>query len=259
MLPPLFTYTVLFVYGLLIGSFLNVCIWRIPRGERLGSLPSHCTSCGARIGWYDLLPVVSYLTLRGRCRRCKAPISVRYPLIELLNGTLYLLIILADERVKTGGLPTIGSLMLCLLTSVLIVISGIDFETYEIPPRLNAIVLLLGVIATLMDTGKLIEHLLGFICISGFLYLLYLLSKGRAIGGGDVKLMAAAGLYLGWKYITLAFFIGCILGSILHLLRMKIAKAEHMLAMGPYLSMGIYISALYGRELIDWYLKLAGL
>ncbi|MFW5630846.1 MAG: prepilin peptidase [Acetivibrio ethanolgignens] len=255
----LFLCTVALIYGLLIGSFLNVCIWRIPKGESILSLPSHCTTCGNKIRWYDLVPVFSYLFLKGRCRSCKALISILYPLVELLNGICYLLIFLADESLWERGIPSLDSLLLCLLSSALLVISGIDFKTYEIPPQCNAFILLLGLVRTLLDLESFTDHLLGFVCVSGFLYLLYLLSRGQAIGGGDIKLMAAAGLFLGWQESILAFFLGCIFGSVFHLIRMKLKGADHVLALGPYLSLGIFIAVLYGQKLASAYAGLAGL
>ncbi len=245
-------YTIVLVYGLVIGSFLNVCIYRIPKGENIAITRSHCMSCGHNIAWYDLIPVVSFLILRGRCRSCKTKLSIQYPLVEALNGICYLLIFLANGF-------CINSVILCLLTSALIVISVIDFRTYEIPVACNGFILVLGIIATAIDYKNLADHLIGLVCISGFLYLLYVLTKGKGIGGGDIKLMAAAGLVIGWVNIILAFFLGCILGSVIHVIRMKVSNEDHVLAMGPYLSMGIFIAALYGDNMIQAYLSMIGL
>jgi leader peptidase (prepilin peptidase)/N-methyltransferase len=145
------------------------------------------------------------------------------------------------------------------MTSALLVISVIDERTFEIPLPLNIFILILGFLATAVDYRNWLSHIIGLFCVSLVLYLIYVISDGRAIGGGDIKLMAAAGLLLGWKLIILAFFTGCILGSVFHLLRMKLSKAEHMLAMGPYLSAGIFICALWGNKMIEWYLSLVGL
>lgn len=237
----------IFLYGIIIGSFLNVCIFRIPKSESI--LPdSHCRNCGHKLRWYDLFPVFSYILLRGRCRYCGNRISLQYPLVEVCNGILYVIVY------KANGL-NVESILFCLMTSALIVISVIDERTFEIPVGCNIFLAGLGIISCIYDYVHIWEHVIGAICVSLILYLLFLLSGGQAIGGGDVKLMAAAGLLLGWKKITLAFFLGCILGSVIHLVRMRISKKEHVLAMGPYLSAAIYLCALWGDMAIEWYLK----
>lgn len=248
MLATILLYSIIFLYGIVIGSFLNVCILRIPAGESL--IPgSHCVSCGHRLRWYDLFPLFSYLLLKGRCRYCGARISAQYPLIEGVNGLLYVIIFMVNGVGFT-------SILYCLMTSALLVISVVDWRTYEIPLPCSLFVLGLGVIACVLDISRLAEHLIGLVAVSAALYLLYLLSGGRAIGGGDVKLMGAAGLLLGAKLIVLAFFMGCVLGSVIHLLRMKLSGSGHVLAMGPYLSAGIFISALWGNQMTSWYLGL---
>ena len=104
-----------------------------------------------------------------------------------------------------------------------------------------------------MDIKNFSGYLIGFFLVSGMLLLLYIVTKGKAIGGGDIKLLAAAGLLLGWKLVILAFFIGCILGSVIHIIRMKLAGADKVLAMGPYLSAGLFIAMLWGNSFFDWY------
>ncbi len=165
----------------------------------------------------------------------------------LLCGGVYLLVLFYI------GL-SVDSVLLCLLFSILVVIAGIDWFTFEIPIELNIGILCLGVIKTILDYRNWVEHVIGFFAISFFLLLLYVLSKGRAIGGGDVKLMAVAGLFIGWKNIVLAFFLGCILASVIHVIRMKLSGEKAMLAFGPYLSVGIFIGALWGEKVIQWYL-----
>lgn len=142
------------------------------------------------------------------------------------------------------------------MTSALIVLSVIDFRTFEIPFGINIFLFVLGVIRCIYDYRNLAVYLIGFFAVSVVLLLIQLLSRGRAIGGGDIKLMAAAGLLLGWKLILLAFVLGCIIGSIIHLMRMKISGEGHELAFGPYLSVGIFISALWGTNLLEAYFHL---
>ena len=249
MTPTTLLYIIVFLYGLVIGSFLNVCIYRIPEKQNIVKVRSHCMSCGYQLKWYDLIPLFSYICLGGKCRKCRAKLSVQYPLIEALNGILYVVIIYVNG-------VSVESLLYCLLTSALITLSMIDVRTYEIPFGINLFILALGLIRAGLDYRNILSYGIGFLAVSAFLYLLYVLSKGRAIGGGDIKLMAACGLLLGWKLIILAFLIGCILGSVIHVVRMKVSKADHVLAMGPYLSMGVFIAMLWGDRFLQWYMGL---
>lgn len=205
--------------------------------------------CGYQLKWYDLIPLFSWLMLGGRCRKCKAKISVQYPIIEALNGVLYLLVF-----ARFG--VSIECLLYCLLASALIVLSVIDFRTYEIPFGINVFIAGLGLVRSLTDLSNWAEYVIGFFAVSLFLYVIYLLTRGRGIGGGDIKLMAASGLLLGWQCNILAFLLGCIIGSVCHVVRMRVTKAEHVLALGPYLSIGIFLCAMWGRELINWYLSM---
>lgn len=251
MLPTVLLYIIIFLYGIVIGSFLNVCIYRIPKQENIVKIRSHCMNCGYQLKWYDLVPVFSYLCLRGRCRSCKQKISVQYPLIELLNGVLYCIVF------AVYGI-SVEALLYALLASALITLSVIDFRTYEIPAGINLFILTLGLIRIVTDYADWLDYAIGFLLVSGFLYIVYLVTKGRGIGGGDIKLMAVSGLLLGWKQILLAFVLGCIIGSVIHIARMKISGQGHVLAFGPYLSVGILISALAGDRMITWYLSWLG-
>lgn len=251
MLPTVLLYIIIFLYGIVIGSFLNVCIYRIPKRENIVKIRSHCMSCGYQLKWYDLVPVFSYLCLRGKCRNCKQKISVQYPLVELLNGALYCIVF------AVYGI-SVEALLYALLVSALITLSVIDFRTYEIPAGINIFILTLGLIRIVTDYADWPDYAIGFLLVSGFLYIVYLVTKGRGIGGGDIKLMAVGGLLLGWERILLAFVLGCIIGSVIHVARMKISGQGHVLAFGPYLSVGILLSALAGDQMIAWYLSWLG-
>ena len=250
MTPMLALITVfIFIYGIVIGSFLNVCIYRIPQKEDIVRESSHCMSCGHRLKWYDLVPLFSYLFLKGKCRYCGSKLSKQYPIVEALNGILYVVVFYATDF-------RWDSILYCLMTSALIVLSVIDYRTYEIPFGINVFIFILACIHMLLDLARWKDYVIGFFAVSAFLYLLYLLSKGRAIGGGDIKLMAAAGMMLGWKAIIIAFVMGCILGSVIHSLRMKLTNEDHVLAMGPYLAAGILLAALWGDSLLQMYMRL---
>lgn len=245
-------YIIVFIFGIVIGSFLNVCIYRIPLHESIVTAPSHCMSCGGKLHWYDMVPVFSWLVLGGKCRNCKAKISAQYPIIEAVNGVLYVIVC------AVNGLNGVSCLY-CIMVSALLTLSLIDWRTYEIPFGINVFLTVLGVAACVLDYQHLADHLIGAVCVSAVLGILYFFSGGNAIGGGDVKLMFACGLILGWQKIILAFLLGCIIGSVIHVLRMKISGEGRVLAMGPYLSAGIFLAALWGDAWIRSYLALLGL
>lgn len=240
-------YIMIFLIGISIGSFLNVCIYRIPKKEDIVFERSHCMSCGNVLKWYELIPLFSFLVQGGKCRNCKTKLSVQYPLIELLNGLIYVWIFMAKEFQPE-------SILFCICASVLIVISVIDWRTYEIPFGCNIIIGILGIVRVILDLAHWYDYVIGFFAVSGLFLIIYWITKGRGIGGGDIKLMAAAGLLLGWRNILLALMIGSIAGSVIHLTLMKVQGKDRVLAFGPYLAFGIFTAMLYGNEIITWYL-----
>lgn len=243
-----------FVFGLIIGSFLNVCIYRIPKKESIVMDSSHCPFCNSRIKHFDLIPVFSYLILGGKCRNCRTKISVRYPVVELLNAILYMVCFWHYGWVY-HIIPK------CILCSVLIVISFIDFDTKEIPNGSVLIILICGMINIWLDPGLTwINGLIGFFAASLPMFLIALISGG-GMGGGDIKLMAAAGLFLGWSNILTAFFIACLVagftGLVLILTKKKGRKDK--IPFGPFLAFGILLTMFYGNEMITRYLQFAGI
>ncbi len=257
MSPELIIYILIALFGILIGSFLNVCILRIPLKETVVTERSHCMKCGYQLKWYDLVPLVSWICLGGKCRKCKEKISKQYPIIEALNGILWC-IVFVNRGVEYNLRYDVTSLLYCLIVSALLVLSVIDWRTYEIPYGCINFILTVGLIHVIMDYSNWLQYVIGLFSVSLFLYLIYFFSKGRAIGGGDVLLMAGAGFLIGWKFIILALVLGCILGSIIHIARMKISGEDNVLAMGPYLSMGIFIAMLWGDKIINWYMGFYG-
>ena len=245
-------YILIFLYGIVIGSFLNVVIVRVPRKESIVKVRSHCENCGYQLKWFDLIPIFSYLVLGGKCRKCKTKISAQHLVLEVLNGILYVFTFFI-----TGF--SIYTVLLCLLFSVLLALSLIDFKTYEIPVGFQYVIFVLAVCRTILDRANWSEHVIGFFAVSVVLYLMYVISKGAAIGGGDVKLMAVCGLFVGWKLIIFAFLLGCIVGSVVHIIRMKLSGESHVLAMGPYLSIGVFVAALWGNQILTWYLEILGI
>ena len=240
-------YIMIFLIGISIGSFLNVCIYRIPKKEDIVLERSHCMSCGNVLKWYELIPLFSFIVQGGKCRNCKTKLSAQYPLIELLNGLIYVWIFIVK-----GFCPE--SILFCICASVLIVISVIDWRTFEIPFGCNIIIGILGIVRVFLNLAHWYDYVIGFFAVSGLFLIIYWITKGRGIGGGDIKLMAAAGLLLGWQNILLSLMIGSIAGSVIHLALMKIQGKDRVLAFGPYLAFGIFISMLYGNDIITWYL-----
>lgn len=246
---PTVIYIIIFLLGITVGSFLNVCILRIPAHESIVTGPSHCPKCGRRLKWYELVPIFSWLALKGRCSGCKGAISAQYPLIEALNGVLW---VICFAVLGTSPYAALA----CLLTSALLVVAVIDWRTMEIPLGTTITVAVLGGLAAALDYQNLSLHVIGLFAVSLPLYLLYLATRGRGIGGGDIKLMAGCGLFLGWKLIILSFFGGCLIGTIIHLILMAAKKAGRQLSFGPYLSLGVVLSLLFGEYLLNWYLGL---
>lgn len=250
-------FIMLFLVGIIVGSFLNVLIFRIPLKEDIAIERSHCMHCGHVLTWYELIPLFSWIIQGGKCRSCKAKISIQYPIVEALNAILWMAVVLVWG-------PQWETLLFCICSSILIVLAVIDERTQEIPIGLNIAIAILGIARVILSatgvaysSGPWYEYIIGAFVVSGLFLLIVIVTKGRGMGGGDVKLMAAAGLLLGWKHILLAMMIGCILGSIIHITRMaldKKKKKEHVLAFGPYLAMGIYITILFGNPIIQWYL-----
>lgn len=245
-------YLLIVIYGLIIGSFLNVLILRIPEKEDFVVERSHCMNCGYQLAWYDMIPVFSYLFLKGKCRKCGQPISKQYPIIEALNAVLYFVVFYVN------GI-TFQSSIYCFVTSALLVISVIDFRTFEIPLGLTIFIGVMGIVCAAMDYKHISLYIIGMCSVGLFLEILFILSNGNWIGGGDATLMMAAGLVVGWKKIIVAFFLACILGAVIHSIRMKLSDEDHVLALGPYLAMGIYIVMIWGDKLINWYCDISGL
>ncbi len=242
-------YIPILAFSLVIGSFLNVCIYRIPKKETVVTTPSHCMLCGSRLRWYDMVPVLSFVVLGGRCRKCGGKISVQYPLVEAGNALLWVITFaVCGFRVRT--------ILYCLVISALLVLSLIDARTFEIPFSCNLFIGILGVIATVLDYRHLLSHIVGFIGVAGLLLVVYFLTAGRGIGGGDIKLMAATGLLLGFGCNLVGFLAGCLYASVIHIARMKISGAKSMLAMGPYLAAGTLTAMWFGEGIVDWYLGL---
>lgn len=247
---------IMFLYGIAIGSFLNVVIIRLPRGESLIKRSSHCMTCGAKIRVIDLIPVFSWLFLRGKCHSCGEKISPRYPIVESLNGLLYV----ANLLIFGANLNMI---LMCAYTSILIVVGFMDWDTLEMDMRVLAGILVLTIPSWFLTALTLKDRLIGAACIGLPFFLIGEISRifikkntgedYRGIELGDTILMAFSGLYLGWKAMVPAAFIGIILAAICGFILKKI-NGESKFAFGPYLCIGLLIGAMFGEELTEWYI-----
>lgn len=240
---------IFFLYGLLVGSFLNVCIYRLPLGLSVAAGRSFCPRCHHTLYPRDLVPVFSYFLQRRRCRYCSEPISSRYAIVELLTAVLYLLCYLLlgpMSSVITG----------CLLASALVVVAFIDWDTQEVPDVLHIFILTLSIIHLIIQRPPLSSHLLGFVVVALPMLLLAVTLGG--FGGADIKLMAVAGLYLGAGKVLLAALVAVLLGGLwaVWLLLRKKADKKTAIPFCPALAVGILVALLWGNPLIMAYLSL---
>ena len=255
-MPHLFTSIIIFIIGLVIGSFSNVCIYRIPRHESVISPGSHCPNCGKPVRPIDNIPVLSYLLLMGKCHYCGKNISLQYPFVELLTGLLYLLIFLTFDL-------TIDTLAYIMLASVLIIITFIDLKESIIPDILSLPMIGIGFIFSFfLSKITYIDSLLGILTGGGSLLIIAIMGsflfKKEAMGGGDIKLAAMIGAFLGWKLTLLTlfigFFAGAIIGTIFMIMKQK--KENEAIPFGPFIALGSIIALFWGEMMIEWYLFL---
>jgi leader peptidase (prepilin peptidase) / N-methyltransferase len=245
------------VLGLMIGSFLNVVIWRLPRGESIVRPPSHCPHCDTEIKPYDNIPVISWLVLRGRCRSCGASISPRYPLVELTCGVLW--VAMALRFGADWALPAY-----LVLVSALLALSMIDFDTFLLPnkivyPLAAALVALFGAAALLDDAGgDYVRALLGGLAAYAFFLTVHLIAP-RGMGFGDVKLSFSLGVALGWiswGSVFVGLFLGFLLGAVIGviLIATKVRSRRDHVPFGPFLAAGTVLAILFGAPLLDLYM-----
>jgi leader peptidase (prepilin peptidase)/N-methyltransferase len=247
------TTLIAFLFGAVVGSFLNVCIYRLPRGESVVTPRSHCPGCGTLIRAWDNVPLVSFLILRGRCRDCGRPISSRYPLVEGLTGLLFAL-----TAARFGMTPLAVSLL--LLVSALVVVAFVDLDHQVIPNVITLPGIPLGLLAGLAVGGPpILDRILGALTGAGFLYLVLLYGSSwygqDAMGEGDLNLMALIGAFLGWRAVILTLLVGCLSGSLVGLTLIalrRLGRREHI-PFGPFLVLGALVSLFWGDALFAWY------
>lgn len=254
--------------GLILGSFFNVLVWRIPRGESIVTPASHCPGCNRALRWFENIPVASFLFLRGRCSGCNVRIPIRYPLVEC--GTALGAVLLWHELLQPlmdTGTAVYGELthavLLSLVLLLLIPLSLIDIDHFLLPFPFTIPILAGGVVAALLPQGRPpVDMLLGIAAGAGPLlligYLAGMLLKKEAMGGGDIWLMAGLGAWVGWRNALLTLMFGSVLGATVSLvcIPLGLIRKDHVIPFGPFLSAGAWIAVLWGKTILDWYLGL---
>lgn len=252
-------YFQIFLLGLVIGSFLNVCVYRIPAGESVVSPPSRCRACGARLGPPDLVPVFSYLLTRGRCRHCGAAYPARYALVELATGGLFLWCFAV-----LGLGPDLAKAL--VLVCFLVVITFIDFDHQLIYDRVliwlagaGAAINLSFIYTPVWDSFVILpvsplSMLAGGLLGGGVLLVIALVTRG-GMGGGDIKFAAALGLWLGWQQTVLLLFLSFVIGGVgsFALLALSLRKRKDFIPFGPFIAAGAFVTLLYGPRILAWY------
>lgn len=253
----LYYYLVAFVFGAVVGSFLNVCIYRIPRGLSIVRPGSRCPYCETPIRAWDNIPIVSYILLKGRCRHCRAKISPRYPIVEALNGILYVMVLW-----RWG--PGLPAFLFMAISSAAIVITFIDLDFQIIPDVITIPGTLIGLLAGSMILPDVFgpwsplgfkNSLIGALTGFGLFYIIAVLSRG-GMGGGDIKMMAMVGATTGWKGVLATTFVGSLLGALvgLSLMALKGYGRKAKIPFGPFLALGWLISIFFGERLLRLYL-----
>ena len=245
-----------FIFGICIGSFLNVCICRLPEGKSIVHPPSSCPGCGKSIRFYDNIPLLSWLLLRGRCRYCQNPIAFRYVLVELLGGLMAVCVYF-----KFG--PSIEGIVYYVFIAALLTITFIDIDHQIIPDVISLPGIPLGFAASFfMPSITWMDSLVGLVAGGGTLYAVawgYALITGKeGMGGGDIKLLAMIGAFIGWKGVLVTIFMGSAIGTLAGLAAMLAEKKDMKMRIpfGPFLAIGAVISIFFGNELIVWYWNL---
>jgi leader peptidase (prepilin peptidase)/N-methyltransferase len=242
----------LIVIGLCVGSFLNVCIHRLPRGGSLLRPRSRCPGCEYELSWYDNIPVLSYLLLLGRCRRCRTRISLRYPVVELLTAAVF---VLHYAVFGWTALMVVRVLFACAL----VVLFAIDLEHQILPNVITLPGLAAGLIFSLVFPPGVLDALLGALVGGGVLWLIgeayFRMTGQEGMGGGDVKMLAMVGAFLGWKLVLVTLIVSSIAGSLFGLIVIlsRRGNLKQALPYGTFLAVGALLASLAGERIVDWY------
>jgi leader peptidase (prepilin peptidase)/N-methyltransferase len=240
------------LFGLCVGSFLNVVIYRLPLGQSLVSPPSRCRKCGYSLRWFDNIPVVSWLLLRGRCRQCGVGVSWQYPLVELITGALFVLVVWLTPM---GPLVASRLMLVCML----IALFGIDLEHQILPNSITLPGIVIGLLFSLIAPPGITDALIGVAIGGGMLYAVaygYYLWRGEdGMGMGDVKMLAMLGAFLGWKAVLVTLILASFAGAFVGLGMMSLQRGgmKYALPFGTFLALGAVAAMFVGDPLIAWY------
>ncbi len=250
----------IFIFGTLIGSFLNCVIYRLEEGEEFIKGRSYCPHCKETIGSFDLIPIISFLLLKGRCRKCKKKISIQYPLVELFTGSLFLLFFLLYANPIFG---IFDFLYYFFILSLMVIVFVYDFKHYLIPNEVTfsaigaTVIWHVAISVFKHDITIIYPFIFSALGAGAFFLSIFLISKGRWMGFGDVKLVFFMGLFLGMPKILTALFIsfmsGAIIGSVAVIAKKKGIKSE--IPFGPFLMSGTIIAFFWGESILNWYLN----
>ncbi len=255
-LPLVILVFFIFWTGACIGSFLNVCIYRMPVQKSVVSPGSACPACGHRLSWWENIPLLSYVILGAKCRQCKSHISIQYPIVEFINGAFYVLIWFKYTEI-------VPVLIYCLFFSALLVVTVIDLKHYIIPDIISVSGIPVGIAASFfLPQLNWVDSLLGIAIGGGILYLVawgyYTITKREGMGGGDIKLLAMIGAFLGWQAVPAVIFFSAAAGTIIGIAMMLFSnKGRHYaLPYGPFLAGAAVFYLFFGREIMEWYIGL---
>jgi len=254
-MSDIYAMTMLALLGLAVGSFLNVCIHRLPEHKSVVSPGSRCPGCGYELRWYDNIPLVSYALLGGRCRSCRAPISIRYPIIEVVTMVVFL----AHYWVIGPDIVLVPRL---LFASILIVLFAIDLEHHLLPNAITLPGIVIGLLFSLLLPPGIVSAALGALIGGGSLWLIgeayYRFSGQEGMGGGDVKMLAMIGAFLGWKLAIVTLVFSSIAGALIGVLVLAIKKGglKYALPYGTFLALGALVASLFGDQIVAWYVGL---
>lgn len=250
-----FQLTILVMLGLAVGSFLNVCIHRIPRSQSLVRPPSRCPACEYQLRWFDNIPVASYAAILGRCRKCRTRISIRYPLVELATMALF---VVHGEVFGWSALLVPRLLFACAM----VVLFAIDLEHHLLPNVITLPGIAIGLISSTVLPPGLVDALLGVALGGGVLWLIgeayYRFSGHEGMGGGDVKMLAMIGAFLGWKLVLITLVLSSVAGSLIGLFVILIKRGglKYALPYGTFLALGALTASLAGERIVNWYVSL---
>jgi leader peptidase (prepilin peptidase) / N-methyltransferase len=241
--------------GLAVGSFLNVVVHRLPRKASVVRPSSRCPACGYDLRWFDNIPVVSWLMLRGRCRKCRAPISIRYPIVEILTMVIFLL------HWWVFGWTLLMAVRV-VFACALIALFAIDLEHHLLPDRITLPGIAAGLILSLAVPPGIVDSLLGALLGGGVLWAIgeayFRYSGQEGMGGGDVKMLAMIGAFLGWKLVLVTLILSSVAGSVIGLLVIAIRRGgmKYALPYGTFLALGALAASLVGDSVVAWYVGL---